>query len=143
MTQTLPAEAQPPTRRRRGVAVAMAAGIAVSGLAAASAASLGGITAQTLGADVSVISSCDTDGVTVATTNAYDAATGAYKVGTVSVTGINAACNSKAISLTLKDAAGASLGAGSSTVSAGAASFSLSPTADAKSVVGVAVVISG
>ena len=96
------------TRSRVGGAVL--AGIAAFGLVGASAASLGGITSSSLGADVGVVASCDTDGVTVTFTNAYDATLGRYQATGVTVGGMNAACTGKALNLTLKDAAGGSLG---------------------------------
>jgi hypothetical protein len=129
--------------RKKRIAVAVLAALTTLGVAGASAASLGGVTSNSLGADVGVVASCDTDGVTVAYTNVYDATAGAYKTTTVAVSGINTACNGKAISLTLKDATGAALGTGSGTVTTGAASITLSPTALASSVTGAAVVISG
>lgn len=124
-------------------AAAIIAELSTIGIAGASAASLGGVTSNSLGADVGVVASCDTDGVTLGYTNSYDPTSGAYKTTTVAVSSINAACNGKAISLTLKDSAGVSLGSGSGSVAAGAASLTLSPTASAAAVVGAAVVISG
>lgn len=129
------------TRKRK--IGALVAGLATVGVVGASAASLGGVTSNALGADVGVVASCDTDGVTLAFTNAYDATSGVYRTTGVNVTGINAACNTKAINLTLKDNAGASIGSGSGTVAAGAATVSISPTASANAVVGAAVIISG
>jgi hypothetical protein len=122
---------------------AVLAGTTTFGLVGASAATLGGITSDSLGADSGVVSSCDTDGVTVAFTNSYDAASGGYRTSSAQISGINAACNTKSLSLTLKDASGTSLGAGTVTVAAGAATVTLSPNADAESAVGAAIVISG
>ena len=72
--------------------LALPAAVAAMGLATASAASLGGITSSSYGADVGVVSSCDTDGVTVAFTNSYDASLGRYQTTAVTVSGIAAAC---------------------------------------------------
>ncbi len=130
-------------RRRRRIAVALVAGIGMFGVVGASAASLGGVTSASLGADVGVVASCDTDGVTLGYTNAYDAAAGLYKTTTVNVTAINAACNGKSIRLTLTGAGGVNLGAGSGTVAAGAATIALTPTASAAAVTGAAVIIEG
>jgi len=132
-------------RRRRRIAAALVAGVAAFGTVGASAASLGGITGTSLGADTAVIGSCDTDGVTLAYTNAYDATSGRYQTTGVTVNGIAAACAGKTMSLTLKDAAGASLGSGTvASISGTSAAVSLAaPGANAATVAGAAVVISG
>lgn len=129
-------------RRKRKLA-AVVAGLSTVGVVGASAASLGGVTTGGLGADVGVVASCDTDGVTLSYTNTYDSTSGTYKTSTVSVSGINAACNTKSISVTLKDSSGTALGSGTTTVAAGAASITLTPSASASSVTGAAVIISG
>ncbi len=113
------------------------------GVVGASAASLGGVTSSSLGADVGVVASCDTDGVILGYTNAYDATAGLYKTTTVNVTSINVACNTKSIRLTLTGAGGVNLGSGSGTVAAGAATIALAPTASAAAVTGAAVIIEG
>ena len=132
-----------PRRRRRGVLFALLIGLAAFGLVGAAAASLGGLGGQKLGADTGVVASCDTDGVTLAYTNAYDAVSGEYVVTDVTVSGINAACAGENMSVTLKDGTGASLGTGSATVGGTSQAVTLAPTASAKAVVGAAVVISG
>jgi hypothetical protein len=136
-----------PRRRRRGILFALLIGLAAFGLVGAAAASLGGLGGQKLGADDSVVASCDTDGVTLAYTNTYDPTTGVYRVTAVTVSGINTACNTESMSVTLKDSTGASLGTGTAVVNVSAAPFAqtvtIAPTAAAKSVVGAAVVISG
>lgn len=129
--------------RRKRMLFAVVCGVSAFGIVGASAASLGGITGTGLGADVGVIASCDTDGVAVDFVNGYDPTTGSYQTTAVNVTSINAACNGDAISLTLKDAADASLGTGSSTVAGGTATITLGGPADSSAVTGVAVVISG
>lgn len=130
-------------RRRRRIAGSLVASCVAFGVVGASAASLGGVTTASLGADSGAVASCDTDGVTLAYTNSYDSSTGVYRTTSVSITNINTACNTKTISITLKDVSGNSLGAGSSTVAAGAATIALSPSASAASVTGAAVVING
>lgn len=137
------AETQNPGRRRRKIALAISLGVATFGLYTASAASLGGLTAKNLGADDNVVASCDTDGVTVAYTNAYDATAGLYKTSVVTVSGIAAACNGQTMSITLKDATGVSLGNGTATVAGTTSAVTLSTTANSKLVVGAAIVISG
>ncbi len=136
-----------PTRPRRRLRsmLALPAAVAAMGLATASAASLGGITSSSYGADVGVVSSCDTDGVTVAFTNSYDASLGRYQTTAVTVSGIAAACASKTLALTLKDGSGASLGTGSvASISGTSAVVAIGGAgANANAVVGTAVVISG
>jgi hypothetical protein len=132
-----------PRRRRRGVLFALLIGLAAFGLVGAAAASLGGLGGQKLGADASVVASCDTDGVNLAYTNAYDPASGVYRVTGVTVSGIDAACAGETLSVTLKDSGGASLGTGSGTVAGASLAVTLAPTASANAVVGAAVVISG
>ena len=126
--------------RRRLTAVVLA--VLVFGLIAASAASLGGISTSDLGADATVVASCDTDGVTVDYTTSYvPGAPGSFDVATVVVTGINIACNTYAIDVSLGDGTSV-LGTGSSTVAAGAATVTISAGADAELVTEVGIVIS-
>ncbi len=129
--------------RKRILAGAIA--LAFFGVVAASAASLGGLTANNLGADNTVVASCDTDGVGLTYTTAYNAGTGAYEVTAATVTGVAAACGGQTLSLTLSGAGGVSLGSGSVAVPAGGGSVAvpIAPNADAESVLGAAVVITG
>ncbi|HMS13262.1 MAG TPA: hypothetical protein PKD80_09175 [Microthrixaceae bacterium] len=141
-TQTAPTTPQ----RRRRIGAAIVAGLATFGIVGASAASLGGVTSTTLGADVGVVSSCDTDGVSLSFTNSYDATLGRYQTTTVNIGGIAAACSGKALSITLKDATGASVGSGSIatlTASASQSATIAAPGANANAVTGAAVVITG
>ena len=128
-------------RRRRGAVILL--GLGAFGLAAASAASLGGLTNQSLGADNAAVASCDTDGVGMAYTNAYDATAGLYKVTSVTVSGLAAGCNGKVISVTLSGTGGTSLGSGTATVAGTSQAVSMTPTADAKLVLGAAVAVTG
>jgi hypothetical protein len=136
----------PPRERRRRRGAVLLLGVAAFGLAAASAASLGGLTSSSLGADNGSVSSCDTNGVSIAygapSYQASGANAGQYTVSTVSVTGIDVACNGKTIAVTLSDSGNASLGTGTATVAAGAASITLGTPANAKAIVGAAAVIS-
>jgi hypothetical protein len=133
-----------PVRRKRMVA-AVIAGVAALGVVGASAASLGGITSNSLGADTVVVGSCDTDGVSLAYTNAYDATLGRYQTTSVAVSGIAPACAGKALNLTLKDSGGVSLGGGTvASISGTSATVTLAGSgANANAVVGAAAVISG
>jgi hypothetical protein len=129
------------TKRRKGAMVAGLLGVVAFGGAFASAAGLG-ITDGSLGAGVTLVASCDTDGVTLGYTTAYDATSGTYKTATVNVTGIAAACAGKKLDITVKNAAGTSLGTGSVASIVGT-SASVTLAADAASVAGAAVVIYG
>ena len=128
--------------RKGRVAIAVIAPALLFGIVAAAAASLGGVTSPSLGADVVTVSSCDTDGVTLAYTNSYDSTLGRYQTTSVAISGINVACNTKTASLTLKDSASASLASGSAVIAAGAATITLSGSgANANAVTGAAVLI--
>ena len=123
---------------------AVAAGVVAAGAVAAAAASLGGITGATLGAEDVVVAACDSDGITVGYTTAYSATGGLYNVTAVNLSGVDAACNSKAYSLTLADNTNASLvtTTGTLTVAFNAATITVTPVS-AKPVEKLALVISG
>ena len=125
-------------------AVAAFAGLAAFGILTASAASLGGLTSSSLGADQTVIASCDTDGITLAYTNVYDAPTNSYKTSAVVATLVNTACATKTYKLTLSNGA-ASLGEFTNTVTLAGTTLTIpiSPTVDSKSITKSALVISG
>lgn len=88
--------------------IALAAGLAVTGGVFASAASLGGVESANLGSSATVVASCDTDGVTVDYSTAYDSASGTYLVNTVTVDGISDSCKGESIEVSLKDTDGRS-----------------------------------
>jgi len=129
--------------KSKRVLIAGIAGTAVFGAVVASAATLGTITTQSLGAANSVVASCDTDGVNLNFTNsAYTSPGPNYGTTSITVTGINVACNTKPIKVTLKNAANGSLAEFTGTVAAGA----FTPAAalvDDELVVGSAIVIYG
>ena len=56
--------------------IALVAGLVVFGGVIASASSLGGVSSRALGSGASVVASCDTDGVALAYTTAFDASLG-------------------------------------------------------------------
>jgi hypothetical protein len=130
--------------KKRLIVALLLATLAFAGMVA-SAASLGGITNGNLGADDTVVASCDTNGVTLAYTYAYNTTgTAGYKVVTVTVGGINDACDGQAIGVTLTGAANASLESVSSTVPVGAgttAVLNFASTTLAESVIGAHIVI--
>jgi hypothetical protein len=123
-------------------ALAALGGLAAFGILTASAASLGGLTSSSLGADQTVIASCDSDGISMAYTNAYDATTNAYKVSGVTISGVAAGCNGKAFKLTLSDGT-VSVGESTGSISGTSQSVAFTPNVDAKSITKEALVITG
>ena len=99
-----------------------------------------------LSAGNATVASCQASGTPTGTyTVAYDSTLAAYKVSGVTVTGIDAGCASKSVSVTMTGAAGANLGTITGTAPAGGGSLALTPgsTVAAASVTGVAVAING
>ena len=102
--------------------------------------------ANTLSAGNASVASCQATGTPTGTyTVAYDSTLGGYKVGGVTVTGLDAGCATKAISVTLTGAANANLNTIAGVVPAGGGSLALTPgaTVAAASVTGVSVAING
>jgi hypothetical protein len=127
-------------RKRVTIAVVCASAL---GLGVASAATLGGLSSASLGANDTIVASCDTNGVSISYTNAYDAATGRYRTTGATVAGMATGCAGKKLSVTLRGAAGASLGSGTATVGGTSQLVPLTPTAASDAVTGAAVVIAG
>ncbi len=99
-----------------------------------------------LSAGNATVASCQASGTPTGTyTVAYDSTLAAYKVSGVTVTGIDAGCATKSVSVTMTGAAGANLGTITGTAPAGGGSLALTPgsTIAAASVTGVAVAING
>jgi hypothetical protein len=127
------------------IVVALLGGILGAGLIGASAATLGGLTGGSLGADDQVVASCDTDGIVSSYTTAYNATAQTYQVTAVNFTGVNAACNGKAASVSLRTGV-TNLGTtnvGAITVAANAFTITLSAAVTASSVDGLSHVIFG
>ena len=102
--------------------------------------------ANTLSAGNASVASCQASGTPTGTyTVAYDSTLGGYKVSGVTVTGLDAGCATKAISVTLTGAANANLASIAGTVPVGGGSLALTPgsTVSAASVSGVSVAING
>ena len=74
------------------------------------------VNSSTLGAGTTTIASCDTNGVDVSYTVAWDSTNKRYAVSTASVTNIMDACRGKTLSVTVQDSSNVSLGNGSNTV---------------------------
>ena len=85
--------------------------LAIAGITTAWATGLG-MQAQSLSAGTTTVARCDQDGVLGALTSAYSPSMGQFVVGTVTVSGIDAACAGQRLQLTLTDTAGAALGSG-------------------------------
>ena len=136
MTKTLKTLA----KRRTIVAIVLALTIfgAVYGFAATLS-----VGANTLSAGNASVASCESATATGTYTVAYDQTLGGYKVATVNVTGIDVACNTKAISVTLTGASAAPLGTISGTVSGTSLTLTPSGTVSAALVQGVSVAING
>jgi hypothetical protein len=98
-----------------------------------------------LSAGNATVASCEAGTATGTYAVAYDSTISGYKVTGVTVTGIDSACGSKTVSVTLTGAAGANLATISGTAPVGGGSLALTPpgVTDAKLVTGVAVAIAG
>ena len=131
--------------RKTRVASAILAGALGAGVMGASAATLGGLTGGGLGADDQVVASCDSDGITSSYTTAYNATSQVYQVTAVNFTGVNAACNARAASVSLRNGT-TNLGTtnvASISVTAGAFTVTLTAPVAASAVNGLSVVIYG
>ncbi|HSB85767.1 MAG TPA: hypothetical protein VLD86_05630 [Ilumatobacteraceae bacterium] len=131
--------------KQKKVIVAVLGGVLSMGVVGASAATLGGLTGGGLGADDQIVAACDADGITVGYTTAYGAAAQTYQVTGVNFTGVNAACNGKTASVSLRNGA-TNLGTtsvASITVAASAFSITLGSPVTASSVNGLSLIISG
>ena len=135
--------------------IALSGAIAITvggGIVAASAATLGTISSTKLGSGDTTVGSCDSDGVSVSYTYAYNAAVGhqRYEVSAATVNSIaSPSCDSKNISVTLTGASGVNLDTSTAaTVPVGASGVAVATVAfavpvSAEAVQGASVVISG
>lgn len=100
---------------------------------------------NTLSAGNAAVASCQTTTPVASYAVAYDPTSGGYKVGTVTVTTLDAACATKAISVTLTGAAGVNLNTITGVVPAGGGVMALTPgvTVPAASVTGLSVAVNG
>jgi hypothetical protein len=126
--------------------VALVAGLAVFASTFAFAATLGGLTSGEVGANNVLVAACDTDGVTTSYASAtWDATDEVYEVGSVTVSGVNDACDGDVLKVTLADGTGAQLSEGTlnpiPTSAATSFSVSLAASVAASSVTNVHVVI--
>ena len=98
-----------------------------------------------LSAGNATVASCQSTTPVASYTVAYDSTLGGYKVGTVTVTSLDAACATKAISVTFTGAAGANLLTLTGAVQAGGGIQAFTPgsTVSAALVTGLSVAVSG
>ena len=133
--------------------LALGAGGAVTAAVVASAASIGSVNSTDLGAGTTVVASCDSS-VDVDYTTSYDSTAGAYKVATIMLDDLNAACIGQDVTVTVKgpgassnaslrEVSGTIAGDGQPTPAAAPLVLSPSGTLLAADVTGLAVVISG
>ena len=125
--------------------IALGAGLTVFAGVFAMAASLGGITSSRVGADNTAVASCDTDGVTTAYATAWDATDKRYEVSSVTVGGVNDACDGHTLAVSLTDTSGTQIGSGTLAIPTSAAvshTVTLSAAASAKLTEGIHVLIS-
>lgn len=140
----------PSTRRPRGrrrvnrlLVGLVAFGLGATGLSAAAAASLGGLTSGDLGADNIGVTSCDTDGVSVGYTTAFDSSSGRSVVSGVIVSGLATACSGATLQVTLADAVGGSLSTGSALIGGTSEAVTLVTAPDAELVTDAVIVVAG
>ncbi|MGH3065323.1 MAG: hypothetical protein ACRDOF_03390 [Gaiellaceae bacterium] len=130
---------------KKRVFIAILAGLLVFAGVFAMAASLGGITSNDVGADNTAVASCDTDGVTSSYATGWDATDKRYEVTTVTIGGVNDACDGDNLSVSLTDSTGAQIGSGTLAIPTSAATshtVTLATAASAQATVGVHVLIS-
>lgn len=128
------------------IIIGLTTGVTVFGATFAMAAGLGGLTSGKIGAANATVAACDTDGVTSSYTSGWDATDGRYEISTVTVGGVNDACDGQTLSVTLTGTGGASVGSGSITIPTAAATsvaVSASVPPAAADVTGVHVSIAG
>jgi hypothetical protein len=103
---------------------AVALGVMVFAMVSASAAGLGGTTTGAMGAEADIVAACDTTGVTVDFTTAWDGTAGEFVVTDVVLTdlGDTAAneCDGQSATVSVS-AAGTEIGSGAVTVSGASA----------------------
>jgi hypothetical protein len=130
-------------RVKRKIATRLALLAAVFGSVYGLAASLG-LTSDTLGANQVVVAACQGGTLNATYTSTYSSSQPGYQVTTVTMTGLQSGCYSKAYKVTLSGAGNTSLGEGTGTTPASGTSFAVTFTGvNAASVTGIAVVISG
>ena len=133
--------------KRLVVALLVAAGVfaATYGLAASL-----GVSSKTLGAGTSSVAACQSGTLTASCATLYDSTIPGYKVGVVTVNGLDTTsptnCASKSFRITLTNSGNSSLGEVTGATPASGTSFTAdftSSNVSAANVIGIHVVISG
>jgi hypothetical protein len=129
---------------KRRFLLATIAAVTVFGAVYGFAASLN-LTSNKLSAGNATVASCQSTSPNATYTVSYNATTGDYDVASVVVTGLDSACGSKPMNVTLQGSGNTSLGEITGTVPAGGGSLTLTPSGSihAKDVVGVSAAING
>jgi hypothetical protein len=133
---------------KKRIAVAIASGTVIFGGVYGFAASLG-VSSTSLGSGNSAVASCQSTTLTPSYANSYDSTIPGYKVGVVTVNGLDTTagkCASKAFKITLVNSSNTSLGEVSGTTAASGTSFTAdftSSTVPAANVTGVHVLVTG
>jgi hypothetical protein len=122
--------------------LAILAGVIVFALVIGSAASLGGLGGTDLGADFEAVGSCDSSGINIVYVTG-PSATG-FVVTDVTLSSVDAACDTQGVKVELHDTSDATIGTGSATADAsGSVTVDIAEDPLAENVEGIAVVISG
>ena len=133
---------------KKRLAIALGIGTIVFGGVYGFAASLG-VSSQSLGSGNAAVASCQTTALTPSYATAYDSTIPGYKVGVVTVNGLDTTaghCASKAFKITLVNSSNVSLGEVSGTTSASGTSFTAdftSAAVPAANITGVHVLVTG
>ena len=129
-----------PTRRRVVPTAIMALGFSIT---LAGSFGFSPLSSADEGPVVEAMGQHQSDGVTTTYTNSYDAASGAYRTTSVTVAGIDVACNGQRLSLTLEDGSNVALASGTvATIAGTSETVTLSGSgAAADAVAGEAIII--
>ena len=131
-----------PKRYLRYLIASLVAGVvfaAAYGFAAALS-----LNTTTLGAKTDVVAACQSGALSASYTPAYASSIPGYAPGTVTVSGLTAACYSMPFRITLSNSSGTSLGEVTGTTPATGTTFTASfATVDASQVANISLVISG
>ena len=133
---------------KKRIAIASASAAVIFGGVYGLAASLG-VSSQSLGSGNSAVASCQSTTLTPSYATTYDSTLPGYKVGVVTVNGLDTTagkCASKAFKLTLVNSSNTSLGEVTGTTPASGTSFTADFTASnvsAASVTGVHALVTG
>jgi len=103
------------------------------------------LSSNQLSAGNASVASCETSTPVGTYSVGYDSTLGAYKVSSVQVTSLDAACAAKTVSVTLTDSSNTNLGTVTGAVPAGGGSLTLTPgsSISAAAVTGLSVAING